>query len=62
MVPLASSFDVAVTGDGLVAATPARPVEDEACGVRVVWSETVQEAMELGDADGDREFGVRVGI
>src|SRR4051812_43189321 len=42
-------------------AAPTRPGEDEGGRVRVVWSETVQEAMEFGDGDGGQGLVVGVG-
>src|SRR5436853_458976 len=43
-------------------ASPARPGEDEAGRVWVSRAETVQEAMEFGDADGDQGRVIGVGI
>src|SRR3954453_20061810 len=53
---------MAVTSDGLMTAAPARPGQHEAGRMRMVGSEAVQEAMELGDADGDQELVLGVGI
>jgi hypothetical protein len=55
---------VAGACDGLVVASPPRPGEDEAGRVRIVGAKTAQEAMDLGNADGDEilvcEGGIRV--